>query len=171
MHNYLVHGWTTDSVQTHHIILHPIFYTLQMFFFYRHFAFLSRSSWVTPDIKPGANVWWSHVLWKSILNHDEVIKWTHFPRYWPFVWWIHRSPVNSLRKHQWRGALMFSFICTWTNSWANNEDVGDLRRHYAHYDVIVMPLEGHRSKVTCITYLNFVQVHLTWRAVIYVSRF
>ena len=27
----------------------------------------------------------------------------------------------------------------WTNSWANNGDAGDLRRHRAHYDVIVMP--------------------------------
>ena len=26
-------------------------------------------------------------------------------------------------------------ICTWTNSWANNGDAGDLRRHRAHYDV------------------------------------
>ena len=35
--------------------------------------------------------------------HDDVIKWKHFPRYWPFVWGIHRSPVNSLHKGQWRG--------------------------------------------------------------------
>ena len=24
-------------------------------------------------------------------SHDDVIKWKHFPRNWPFVWWIHRS--------------------------------------------------------------------------------
>ena len=24
-------------------------------------------------------------------NHDDVIKWKHFPRYWPFVRWIHWS--------------------------------------------------------------------------------
>ena len=41
----------------------------------------------------------------SIL-HDDVIKWKHFPRYWPFVRGIHRSPVNSSHKGQWRGALM-----------------------------------------------------------------
>ena len=28
------------------------------------------------------------------LKHDDVIKWKHFPRYWPFVRGIHRSPVN-----------------------------------------------------------------------------
>ena len=27
--------------------------------------------------------------------HDDVIKWKHFPCYWPFVRGIHRSPVNS----------------------------------------------------------------------------
>ena len=39
--------------------------------------------------------------------YDDVIKWKHFPRYWPFVRGIHRSPVNSPHKGQWRGALMF----------------------------------------------------------------
>ena len=24
--------------------------------------------------------------------HDDVIKWKHFPRHWPFVGGIHRSP-------------------------------------------------------------------------------
>ena len=43
--------------------------------------------------------------------HDDVIKWKHFPRYWPFVRGIHRSPVNSPHKAQWRGALMLSLIC------------------------------------------------------------
>ena len=39
--------------------------------------------------------------------HDDVIKWKHFPRYWPFVRGIHRSAVNSPHKGQWRGTLMF----------------------------------------------------------------
>ena len=70
--------------------------------------------------------------------HDDVIKWKHFPRYWPFVRRIHRSPVNSPHKGQWRGALMFSLICTRINDWVNNREAGDLRRHQAHCDVIVM---------------------------------
>ena len=61
-----------------------------------------------------------------------------FPRYWPFVRGIHRSPVNSPHKGQWRGPLMFSLICDWTNGWVNNRDAGDLRRRRAHYDVTVM---------------------------------
>ena len=36
----------------------------------------------------------------SRLHHD-VIKWKHFPRYWPFVRGIHRLPVNSHHKGQW----------------------------------------------------------------------
>ena len=47
----------------------------------------------------------------SYVSHDGVIKWKHFPRYWPFVRGIHRSQVNSPHKGQWRGALMFSLIC------------------------------------------------------------
>ena len=31
----------------------------------------------------------------QIWIHDDVIKWKYFPRYWPFVRGIHRSPVNS----------------------------------------------------------------------------
>ena len=70
--------------------------------------------------------------------HDDVIKWKHFLRYWLFVQGIHRLTVNSPDKGQWRGALMFSLICVRRNGWANNGDAGDLRRNFAHYDVIVM---------------------------------
>ena len=70
--------------------------------------------------------------------HDDVIKWKHFPRNWPFVREIHRSPVNFPHKGQWRGALMFSLIYAWINDWVNNREAGDLRRQHGHYDVIVM---------------------------------
>ena len=43
------------------------------------------------------------------LEHDDVIKWKYFPRYWPFQRGIHRLPVGSPHKGQWRGALMLSF--------------------------------------------------------------
>ena len=45
-------------------------------------------------------------------------------------WWRHQMEAFS--------ALMFSLMCTWTNAWANNRDVGDLRLHYAHYNVTAM---------------------------------
>ena len=71
-------------------------------------------------------------------SHDDVIKWKHFSRYWPFVRGIHRSPVNSHHKGQWRGTLMFSLICDWIDGWVNNREAGILRHHRARYDVIVM---------------------------------
>ena len=73
--------------------------------------------------------------------HDDVIKWKHFPRYCPFVRGIHRSPVNSPHKGQWRGALMFSLICAWIKGWVIDREADDLRRHRGHYDVTVMSLK------------------------------
>ena len=65
--------------------------------------------------------------------YDGVIKWKHFPRYWPFVRGIHRSSVNYAHKDQWRGV--------------NNSEADDLRRYRAHFDVIVMsknqPISQH----------------------------
>ena len=28
--------------------------------------------------------------WQPSPGHDDVIKWKHFPSYWPFLWGIHR---------------------------------------------------------------------------------
>ena len=82
------------------------------------------------------NTWW----------HDDVIKWKHFPRYWPFVWGIHQSPVNSPHKGQWRGALVFSLICARINGWVNNDEASDLWRHRTHYDVTVMKCWPYRAQ-------------------------
>ena len=71
-------------------------------------------------------------------KHDDVMEWQHLPRNWPFVRDIHRSPVTSPHKGQWRGALMFSLICVWVNDWVSNRGAGDLRPHRSHYDVIEM---------------------------------
>ena len=79
-----------------------------------------------------------HKTYEVIIWHDDVIKWRHIPRCWPFTRGIHRSPVNSPHRGQWRGVLMFSLISTRVNGWVNNREAGDFRRHYAHYDVIVM---------------------------------
>ena len=82
--------------------------------------------------------------------HDDVIKWEHFPRSWHFLWRIHRSPVNSPHKSQWRGAVMFSLTCAWLNGWVNNREAGELRRHRDHYDVIIM--RNKESEV--VTYMG-----------------
>ena len=41
------------------------------------------------------------IRYPNFATHDDVIKWKHFLRYRPFVWGIHRSPVNSPHKGQW----------------------------------------------------------------------
>ena len=49
------------------------------------------------------NTKWVLSVFKVSLNnitHDDVIKWKQFPRNWPFVRGIHRSPVNSPHKGQ-----------------------------------------------------------------------
>ena len=53
---------------------------------------------------------------------------------------IHRSPVNSPHKGQWRSALTHSLICAPTNGWTNNRDAGDLKCHRLHYYVTVMAI-------------------------------
>ena len=93
-------------------------------------------------LKISSAKWWPFCGDPNVLpywvHHNDVTKWKHFVRYWSFVRGIHRSPVNSPHKGQWRGALMFSLICAWINSWVNNRESCDLRCHCAHYDVIVM---------------------------------
>ena len=81
-----------------------------------------------------------HIIYRTCCWCDDVIKWKHVPRYWPFVRGIHRSPVNSPHKGRWRGALMLSLICIWINDCVNNRGAGDLRRHRGHYDVTAMNL-------------------------------
>ena len=55
-----------------------------------------------------------------------------------FLRGIHRWRVNSPHKGQWRGALMFSLVCGWIDGWVNHREAGDLRRHRAQYDVLVL---------------------------------
>ena len=60
---------------------------------------------------------------------------------------IHRSPVNSPHKGQWRGALMFSLVCAWTNDLVNNRNAGDLGRHRARYDVNIMTRHRQQGSI------------------------
>ena len=74
--------------------------------------------------------------------HDDVIKWKHFPRYWPFVRGIHRSrwiphtkandaefdvffdlPPNKQLSKQWWGWWFGTQSCPlWRHSNENRED-------------------------------------------------
>ena len=99
---------------------------------------LFRNSIFQEHRKHNTKLRYPHLFPGLYIYHDDVIKWKHFPRYWPFVRGIHRSPVNSSHKGQWRGALIFSLICARINGWVNNREAGDLRRHRSYHDVIVM---------------------------------
>ena len=61
---------------------------------------------------------------------------------------------------------MFSLICARVNCWVNNREAGDLRRHRAHYDVIVMKMEHithwGRDKMATIFQTTF-QMHFLER--------
>ena len=54
----------------------------------------------------------SFLHWYRENEHYDVIKWKLFPRYWPFVRGIHRSPVNSPHK----GQVMWMLMCLWCGS-------------------------------------------------------
>ena len=85
------------------------------------------------------------------VSHDDVIKWRHFLRYWPFVQRIHRPPVNSPHQGQWREL----WCLLWLASWINNREAGDLRRHHAHYDVIVMHFKTSGAHCNCKPFCRY----------------
>ena len=99
------------------------------------YVHMIRSSPPPPPPPPPLPTIWTIVSDGKVslaIVHDDVIKWEHFPRYWTFV--TGRFPS----KGQWRGALMFSLTCAWTNGWANNRDDGDLTCHRTYCDVTIM---------------------------------
>ena len=106
---------------------------------------VSESTWhhgmimFSTSLAPLMCIHWSPVdsYPKIYQCHDDIIKWKQFPRHWRFVRGNHRWSVTP-QNGQWRGALMFSLICVWTNGWVNNRDASDLRRHCAHCDVTVI---------------------------------
>ena len=71
-------------------------------------------------------------------DHNDVIKWKHFLRFWPFVRestghrWIPLTEASDVERR------CFFLTYAWINCWANDRDAGDLRRHRAHYYVTVM---------------------------------
>ena len=67
-------------------------------------------------------VWFQSFWW----HHDDVIKWKHFPRYWPFVWRNSLVTVEFPSQKQVTGRFDFSLICAWIKGWVNNREAGDL---------------------------------------------
>ena len=60
--------------------------------------------WPLGDVRVITKVSFWDSFFKIWIWHDDVIKWKHFPRNWPFVRGIHRSLMNShkrLSKQSW----------------------------------------------------------------------
>ena len=53
--------------------------------------------------------------------HDDVIKWKHFPRYWPFVWGIHRPFVWGIHRSRWIPRTKASDAGLWCFLWSAPE--------------------------------------------------
>ena len=67
---------------------------------------------------------------------------------------------KSPHKGQWRGALIFSLICTWIKGcWENNHEAGDLKRHRTHYDVTVMKNQKYPSKSDFVNFNLFCDIY------------
>ena len=64
------------------------------------------------------------------LAHNDVMKWKHFPRYWPFVQEIPHTKA--------RDAGLWCFFYLRLNKHLSKQSRGYLKRHRAHYDVSVM---------------------------------
>ena len=102
--------------------------------------------------------------------HDNVIKWKHFPvwygglkahwSYLPYAWWRHQmetfsasmalcagnSPVTGefpSTKPVTRSFDIFFDLRPNKFAWVSNREAGDLRRHRAHYDIIVIDVCEH----------------------------
>ena len=110
--------------------------------FYIDVVLAHSIAWLFNCMSQGLPIWIFRHRCESHLGHKDVIKWKHFPRYWPFVRGIHRTSVIFLTK-----PVTWSFdvlsICAWINGWVNNREAGDLRRHHAHYKAIVMVYNHH----------------------------
>ena len=87
---------------------------------------------------------WIQLNYKFKINHDDVIKWKHFLRYWPFVQGIHRW--IPLTKASDVGTLMFSLICSlkkWLSKqswgWWFEMPLGSLWRHCNAHNTYIYP--------------------------------
>ena len=105
----------------------------------------------------------------TLRSHDDVIKWKHFPRYWPFVRGIQRPPVNSPHKGQRREALMFSWICVWMrlNKRLRKQSWG------WWFETLSCPLWRHcnADKIVAILLTNFSNTFSWMRIVIFWFKF
>ena len=97
--------------------------------------------------------------------HNDVIKWKHFPHYWPFVRVFHRwIPITKPVTRSFD--IVFDLLPEQTVE-QNNRNACDLRRHCAHYDVTVM--YGHCCVIVLISVMFWrvttYPINMPWRAI------
>ena len=73
-------------------------------------------------------------------HHDDVMKWKHFPRCWPFVRSIQLVTGEFPSQRPVLRSSDIFFDLRLNKRLSNHRHVGDLRRHRAHYCVTVMTL-------------------------------
>ena len=94
--------------------------------------------------------------------NDDVIQWKHFPRYWPFVRGIHRSPVISPHKGQWRGDLIFFDMRL--NKWLSKQSWDRWSETPSH------PLWCHCNDTSFShLFMTFILLHIRWRLYMFVT--
>ena len=77
------------------------------------------------------------------------------------TWWRYQmgtfpmSSVDYPHKVQCRGALIFTFICAWTNGWTNNQDAGDLNWLWHYRDEAVVNCHSTEIWQTCQSRYRF----------------
>ena len=102
--------------------------------FHPHLSLL-RSITSTPGV---ANTWWRHQM------HGNICRVTGLC--------AGNSPVIGEFPHkgQWRGALMFSLISAWINSWVNNREAGDFRCDNLWCHQLMLFVDCNRNEIKFI---------------------
>ena len=117
----------------------PICWPVSFVHFLFIFSVVENKTVLSPDVQSGFFPKFSIVLFGDRLKHMmKSLNGNIFRVTGHLCGEFTGPPVNSPHKGQWRGVLIFTLICARINGWANNREAGDLRRHRAHYDVIVM---------------------------------
>ena len=103
--------------------------------------------------------WMQHLQINLVFLYHQLaavmyLTWSHLCSQYSPTWWRHQmetfsallaicagnSPVTGEIPTQRPVTRRFDIFLTWINSWVNNREAGNLRRHRAHYDVTVMKL-------------------------------
>ena len=94
--------------------------------------------WVNSnDITPSSPEHWRSLIGFNTFIYHEVLSCRHFPHYWTRVRGIRPSPVDSLAKGQWCGALIFCFAVSVNTCSKKLLIVWWLSHHDAYCDVIL----------------------------------